>query len=131
MTILDTQVWVWWVNDDSLIPPTLRGYLEVNERHGFGISAISCLEVARLVSARRLVLPVDVEQWLVQALQYPAMSLIELSPKIAVESTRLPEPFHRDPADRVIVATAKVFDARLATTDGKMVAYPHVQTVKY
>jgi PIN domain nuclease of toxin-antitoxin system len=131
MTILDTQVWVWWVNDDSLLPPVLRGYLEVNEKHGFGVSAISCLEVARLVAAGRLVLPEPAKQWLTTALHYPGMNLIDLSPRIAVASTQSPEPFHRDPADRIIVATANTMDAELATTDAKIRAYPHVRTVAH
>lgn len=131
MTVLDTQVWVWWVNDVTLLPPVLRGYLEVNEKHGFGVSAISCLEVARLESAGRLTLPVDIEEWIDRGLHYPAVTLLELTPRIAVASTRLPESFHKDPADRIIVATAIEYDAELATTDGKIQAYAHVRTVSY
>jgi PIN domain nuclease of toxin-antitoxin system len=131
MTVLDTQTWVWWTNDDAVLPPGLRGYLEVNERYGFGVSAISCLEVARLVAAHRLVLPLEVEAWIGEALRYPGITLLELTPRIAVLSTRLPEPFHKDPADRVIVATAMSLDASLATTDGKIRTYPHVKTVNF
>lgn len=131
MTILDTQVWVWWVNNDASLPPVLRGYLEVNEKHGFGVSVISCLEVARLVSAGRLVLPVGVEQWLDEALRYPGVALIPLTPHICVVSTTLPEPFHRDPADRIVVATAMTEDAPVATTDRKIREYPHVQSIRY
>lgn len=98
MTILDTQVWVGWIQEDNLLPPRLRGYLEVNEKYGFGVSAISCLEVARLVAVKRLILPLPVDQWMDQALKYPGVSLIELSPAIAIESTRLPDPFHKDHA---------------------------------
>jgi len=131
LTVLDTQVWVWWTNDPDLIPPQLRGYLEVNEKHGLGVSVISCLEVARLAVAGRLVLPVAVEEWVTTALGYPHVALLDLTPAIAVASTRLPEPFHRDPADRIVVATAMALDASLATTDGKIRAYPHVRTVSY
>src|SRR6266496_1414049 len=131
MTILDTQTWVWWVQADALLPPVLRGYLEVNEKHGFGVSAISCLEVARLVAAGRLVLPLPIDQWMDQALRYPGISLIELSPKIAIASTQLAGPFHKDPADRIIVATAMTLGLPLATTDSKIRAYPHVKTVDY
>ena len=62
MTVLDTQTWVWWVTDDAQLPPRLREYLVANEEHGFSVSAITCLEIARLVSAGRLVLPLDVEE---------------------------------------------------------------------
>ena len=59
------------------------------------------------------------------------MSLVPLTPKIAVASVLLPPPFHKDPADRIIVATAMTQGAVLATTDGKILTYPHVQTVTY
>lgn len=131
MTILDTQVWVWWVMGSPSLPPALRGDLEVNEKHGFGVSAISCLEVARLVAAARLVLPLPIDRWMEAALKYPGMNLIELSPQIAILSTRLPEPFHKDPADRIIVAPAMALDERLATTDGKTLAYSHVKTISF
>ena len=64
------------------------------------------------------------------ALRYPGISLIDLSPEVAVESTRLPGTFHRDPADQVIVATARVHPlSLLVTADGKITDYPHVRTV--
>lgn len=129
MTLLDTQVWVWWTNDPDQIPPSIRGYVEANEKWGLGVSAISCLEVARLVAVGRLDLPLPVEQWMDEALRYPFVNLIELSPQISIESTRLPEPFHRDPADRIIVATSRLLNCRLATTDGLIRRYPHVQLV--
>ncbi len=131
MIILDTQVWVWWVNDDRQLPVTLRLALQTNEDSGFAVSAISLLEVARLVTADRLVLPLPAEDWLLAALQYPRMSLVNLTPEICVLSTKLPEPFHRDPADRLVVATAIARDAVVATTDAKIRAYPHVRTLEY
>jgi PIN domain nuclease of toxin-antitoxin system len=65
--------------------------------------------VAKLVERGRLVLPCPVGQWLQQALGYPGMRLLPLSPEIAVESTQLPGTFHRDPADQIIVATARIY----------------------
>jgi len=57
--------------------------------------------------------------------------LIELTPRIAVESTQLPAPFHRDPADQIIVATARVYGCPLVTLDGKILSYPHVQHIPH
>lgn len=91
------------------------------------MSAISCWEVAKLVERGRLALPCPVFDWLQQALSYPGVRLIELSPRICVESTQLPGAFHRDPADQIIVATARVFDAPLVTVDGRILEYPHVK----
>ena len=67
-------------------------------------------------------------EWLDQALAYPGMRLLELTPRIIVESTQLPGTFHRDPADQLIVAIARVYTCPLVTVDRKILEYPHVQT---
>lgn len=94
-----------------------------------GISVISCWEVAKLVELGRLALPVPIEQWFEQALSYPGVQLLDLTPQIALESTLLPPPFHRDPADQIVVATARVHNCPLATIDDKILKYPHVQVL--
>lgn len=127
MIVLDTHIWIWWVHDDPQLPPTYKTYLQTQEANGFGICAISCWEVAKLVEIGRLSVPIPVADWLDQALAYPGMRLLDLSPRIAVESTQLPGTFHRDPADQLIVATARVYNCPLVTLDGKIRAYPHVQ----
>jgi PIN domain nuclease of toxin-antitoxin system len=131
MILLDTHVWVWWVQNDPDLAPTMRGVLEVNEKYGLGVSVISCLEVARLAAYGRLILPRPVMEWVDQALHYPHVRLVELSPKIAVDSTRLPGEFHKDPCDRIIVATARELDCPLATADGRIRHYPHVKLVSF
>lgn len=95
---------------------------------GLGISAISCWEVAKLIECGRLALPHPVDQWLRQALIYPNMHLLPLSPEVAVESTRLPGAFHRDPADQILVATARIYNCPLVTMDHQIRAYSQVQT---
>lgn len=127
MIVLDTHVWVWWVHDDSRLPRSLREVLEQNEREGLGLSIISCWEVAKLVQVGRLVLPCSVTGWLDQALAYPGIRLLPLSPRIVVESTQLPGAFHRDPADQLIVATARVLQLPIVTADESILAYEHVQ----
>ena len=130
MILLDTHVWVWWVQGDPVLPPAMRGVLEANEKYGLGVSVISCLEVARLVAYRRLTLPKAVSQWVDEALHYPHVRLVELTPEIAVQSTLLPEPFQKDPCDRIIVATARQLDVPLATADGLIRQYhPNVKLV--
>ena len=57
------------------------------------------------------------------------MRLLDLTPAIVVESTRLPQPFHKDPADQMIVATARIHDYPIATADDKILNYAHVRTV--
>jgi PIN domain nuclease of toxin-antitoxin system len=128
LIVLDTHIWVWWVHGDSKLPPEFADYLKQQEDHGLGLSAISCWEVAKLVERGRLDLPVDIATWMSQALGYPGMRLLDLSPDIAVESTRLPGTFNKDPADQIIVATARIYGCRLVTLDTAIREYPHVQT---
>jgi PIN domain nuclease of toxin-antitoxin system len=127
MIVLDTHIWIWWVHDDPALPASTRTLLDFSEETGMAVSAISCWEIAKLVEHGRLTLPCPVRDWLEQALSYPGIRLIELSPRICVESTELPGEFHRDPADQIIVATARVLDAPLVTVDGKILQYPHVK----
>jgi PIN domain nuclease of toxin-antitoxin system len=70
------------------------------------------------------------QEWFDAALSYPGIRLIELSPEIAIQSTRLPGNFHRDPADQIIVATAMVYDCPLIASDNKMLEYIHAKTVR-
>ena len=75
----------------------------------------------------RLTLPCSVTDWITAALSYPGIALLDLTPRIAIESTQLPGTFHRDPADQIIVATARVHNLSLLTVDHKIRAYPHVK----
>lgn len=126
MIVLDTHVWVWWVDGGTQLPPAYLTLLQAEAANGLGVSAISCWEVAKLVELGRLQLALPVDQWLAQALQSP-VQLLPLSPEVAVGSTQLPAPFHRDPADQIIVATARFYGCPLVTLDRLIRAYPHVQ----
>ena len=128
MIVLDTHIWVWWVHDDSRLPSALRAYLNTQET-GIGVSAISCWEVAKLVELQRITLSRPIAQWLDFALAYRGVQLLAFTPRIAVESTQLPGTFHRDPADQIIVATARVFNCPLLTLDSKILTYAHVQAL--
>lgn len=127
MIVLDTHIWIWWVHGAPELPDEYRSVIEHHEAIGLGISAISCWEVAKLVEKGRLTLPCAVDAWLDQAFAYPGMQLLPLTPAVAVASTQLPQPFHRDPADQIIVATARVHGCPLITMDTLIRAYPHVQ----
>ena len=129
MIVLDTHAWVWWTIDPDQLSETQRREIAANEDDRIGVSAISCWEVAKLCEYDRLVLPVDLPEWFQAALRYPGISLLELSPEVAVESTTLPGAFHRDPADQIVVATARVHRCRLVTSDDRIIRYPHVGTV--
>jgi PIN domain nuclease of toxin-antitoxin system len=124
--LLDTHEWVWWVNGDPVLGAA-ADFLIANESAGLGVSIISCWEVAKKVEVGKLVLDRSLDAWMEGALAYPGVQLVELTPAIVIESTRLPGPFHRDPADQMIVATARILGIPLLTHDTKLVAYPHVE----
>ncbi|OKH34039.1 twitching motility protein PilT [[Phormidium ambiguum] IAM M-71] len=129
MIVLDTHIWVWWVQNDVRLTQKHQNWLQQYESQGLGVSIISCWEVAKLVENSRLTLPVTVEEWITTALAYPGVQLINLTIPIIIESTKLTG-FHRDPADQIIVATARINGCPLLTADTKILAYPDVQTLK-
>lgn len=127
MIILDTHIWIWWVNDSPRLTEQHRQWIHDYQAQGLGISVISCWEVAKLVEKNRLVLSIPVEEWLQIALAYSGVQLLNLNVPIIVQSTQLTG-FHNDPADQIIVATAKVYDCLLLTADGKILNYTAVKT---
>ncbi len=129
MIVVDTHVWIWWVQGDPKLTASQRGHLTANEPTGLGVSVMSCWEVARLAAGGKITLPVPVDDWVRDALAYPGIRLLDLTPEIAIASTRLPPPFHKDPADRILVATARVLDIPILTADAKILAYPHVRAL--
>lgn len=129
MIMLDTHAWVWWTIDPARLNERQLVEIAGHEDDRIGVSAISCWEVAKLCEYGRLELPIELEDWFSAALGYPGVSLLELTPEIAVESTRLPGGFHRDPSDQIIVATARVHQCSLVTSDEKITGYPYVRTL--
>ena len=127
MILLDTHIWVWWVAQPDRLQAKHRDLLAGGADRVFGVSIISCWEVAKLVEYGRLKLDRAVGLWIEGALAEPGVSLLHLNPQIVVESTQLPQPFHRDPADQLPVATARVLQCPIVTEDGKIAAYPHVR----
>lgn len=127
MILLDTHIWLWWVSEAPRLDPVQRRFLSDHEKEGLGVSVISCWEVAKKVETKNLLLDRPLAEWLDEALDYPGIRLIPLTPRIVVESVQLPVPFHRDPADQLIVATARILDCPLLTVDEKLLGYAHVR----
>jgi PIN domain nuclease of toxin-antitoxin system len=99
---------------------------------GLLVSAISCWEVGMLVARGKLILGLPCLEWVEKALATPGVSLLEISPSIAIEASYLPVGFHNDPADRILVASARVQNLTLATRDAKILEYSrsgHVRTL--
>lgn len=129
MIVLDTHIWVWWVHGSPDLPAPLRVRLEAAPPGRLAASAISCWEVGKLVEKGRLELPCPVREWLEQSLGPSGVALLPITPAVAADSTGLPGDFHRDPADQMIVATARVHGWEVMTVDRKILDYPHVRTV--
>lgn len=129
MIILDTHIWIWWVDNSSRLTEQQRSWIGQHQADGLGVSIISCWEVAKAVESGRLGLSKPVAEWLADALAYPGVQLLELTVSIVVESTQLAG-FHRDPGDQMIVATARVYQSALLTADQKILAYAGVNTLK-
>jgi PIN domain nuclease of toxin-antitoxin system len=124
--LLDTHIWIWWVSADPQLPSATALSIAQSAKSGIGVSAISCWEVAKLVETGRLKLTDSTDNWLALALQPPVV-LIPLTPAVSCESCRLPQPFHRDPADQIIVATSRIYNYPLVTMDRLIRAYSHVK----
>lgn len=129
MIILDTHIWVWWNQDSFQLTNWQKEIIENSRPDGIGISTISLLEISRLVNQGRLVLPKPLNEWFSIALAEEGILLIPITPEIAIESYSLPGEFHKDPADRIIVATTRTYDCSLMTNDGNILTYPHVRLI--
>ena len=127
MIILDTHIWIWWVNESPRLTKEQKEIILENQEYELGVSRISCWEVAKLVEKKRLILSIPVENWLETASLYPGIKLLDLSIPIIVKSTKL-SGFHNDPADQLIVATAIINDVQLLTADNKILNYAGVKT---
>ena len=129
MIVLDTHIWVWWVQNDARLTQKYQQWLQEYESDGLGLNIVSCWEVAKLVEKNRLILPLTIDRWLEVALAYPGVQLLNLTLPIVVDSTQL-SGFHNDPFDQIIVATARIYGCPLLTVDNKILNYPKVQTLK-
>ncbi len=122
--VLDTHALVWLLQGSERLGPTARALIEAAAKgDGALVAAISAWEIAMLVAKGRLALDRDVGEWLDAALALPGLRLAPLDPSVAVDSTRLPGEPHGDPADRMIVATARRHTATLITDDALVLAY--------
>lgn len=130
LIVLDTHVLVWWVNGDHALSKKARAAINHELNQGqIIVSAISAWEIAMLVEREKLVLSMDVTTWLGKVAEIECVHFYPVDVEIATKSTELPGDFHKDPADRMIVATARKLAAALVTKDEKIRSYAHVKTV--
>lgn len=128
--LLDTHTWIWWHMNPGNLSAKVRDLIA--EPAGYDemlLSAISPWEFSKLLEKGKLGISINPEDWLEQALHMPKLRLVPLSPRLAYRSTILPQPFHSDPADQIIVATARAENATILTKDGRILAYGQVRSV--
>ena len=127
MVLLDTCSFLWLVSDPDQIGAEARKWI-VRQADSLFLSSISAFEIAMMVDRGCLELPFDLKSWFEKALGYHGVSEVPVTSEIAILSTRLP-PLHRDPCDRMIIATSQVHDLTLLTPDPLIQRYPNVRVV--
>ena len=132
MIVLDTHALIWWVNGDSKLSARARKVIESEITVDSGkilVSAITAWEIAMLVNKNRLVLTMDLNEWLDTVRSIDAVQFMPIDNEVAVQSVQLPGDFHPDPADRFITALARHYSAMLVTSDDKIRNYRYVKTI--
>ena len=129
MILLDTHVWWWAVNEPTNLSKKAIGLIKKTQPDQRAIASISIWEFVMMVKLGRIKLKMSLEEWLNHAIIKTGMAVLELSPRIAIESCYLPGEFHKDPADRIIVATGRVNQMKLLTKDKKILDYPYVESI--
>lgn len=122
--VLDTHVWLWLVGGEAELDAAAReSLLQARERNALYLAVISVWELAMLEARGRIALLQPIDQWVAGALGGLGLRVAPLTPEIALASVKLPGRFNADPADRMIVATARALGAALATRDRGMIEY--------
>jgi PIN domain nuclease of toxin-antitoxin system len=123
--VLDTHIWLWLINANfDQFPSHWRDSIELASR--VGVSPISCYEIALAHQKGRIRLPSTAQEWFRNALA-PGIELLPLTAAIASRAVEL-SPVHKDPFDRLIIATALEYDAKLASVDSLFAQYPELET---
>ncbi|NYZ69626.1 type II toxin-antitoxin system VapC family toxin, partial [Endozoicomonas sp. SM1973] len=131
MIVLDTHILIWWVSEDAKLSKKAKTAINnhIKKDEEILISSISAWEISMLVQKERLSLSMDVDSWLALVNSIEHVKFVPIDNKVAIESTRLPGEFHKDPADRMIVALARTLSVPLVTADEKIINYKHVKTI--
>ena len=126
--VLDTCAIIWAVSDPARLPDRAAGILQAEDT-AVCVSAISCAEIACAATRGRIEIDRHWRLWFRLHVELNGWTVLPIDLECVEEAFALPEPFHRDPADRLIVATARGLSAPVVTADARILAYPHVRTV--
>lgn len=125
MIVLDTHIFIWLLNgDEKILKADFLSYInEAIQKNSVFIPAICLWEISMLAAKNRIVIAGNALDWIKNAVSAPGINIYPLTPEIAYESAILPDEFHGDPADRIIIATTRILDATLLTFDKKIIKY--------
>ena len=129
MILLDTHIWIWSQSETALLSDNVKKQIKKTKTDQRSIASISIWEFAMMVSKGRINLKIDPKSWLDRSIKNSGIQVIALSPEIAMDACNLPGEVHKDPADRIIVATARNHNITLLTKDKKILEYPHVNSL--
>ncbi len=122
--ILDTHVWVWLMTENPILTSCfISACKKIISTQGILISPMSIWEIGMLVDKKRIEIGMDVLDWINQALDEPGIQLCPITPRIAIQSSRLPGDLHGDLVDRLLIASAHEENAVLVTCDKKILSY--------
>ena len=122
--LLDTCAVIWIANDQPLgedARHAIAGALQADEP--VFISPISAWEIGLLASRGRITLQMSPQKWFERLMEAPGVRLADMPPSVLVASSFLPGDSPKDPADRIIAATAREYDYRVVTRDRRLLAY--------
>lgn len=119
--LLDTHVLIYWIGGRELSKSHRRVIDKATEEKPLWVCDISLWEVATLFELGRIELDLPLRDWMERATAPPLVQRTSITPAIAAEVASLPDSFHRDPADRIIVSTARVLGATLLTQDRRII----------
>jgi PIN domain nuclease of toxin-antitoxin system len=125
--LLDTCAWLDAFVAPELLKSPVRKLLVGQEI--ICVSAISLVEIARKEAKGELLFGMSLSKWFERALPAGRVRVIEITPDIAIDATRLPDWPHKDPADQIIVATARSHGLKVLTSDSKILKYHHVPSM--
>lgn len=129
MILLDTHAWWWCLTEPENLSGNAVAMIRGAKTDERFIASISIWEFAMMVAKKKIELKISTAKWLSRAIDASGITVIDLSPDIAIDSCNLPGIFHKDPADRIVVASARIHNLTLLTKDKKILDYRHVKSI--
>ncbi|MBK8395858.1 MAG: type II toxin-antitoxin system VapC family toxin [Leptospiraceae bacterium] len=128
MIVIDTHIWIWLVTEQFHLFTEKQNKSLNDNKENLLLSSISQWEIAKKVEMGKLKLSMDVLDWIQLAIRISKIKVIDLTPEIVVQSTKLTD-FHKDPADQLIAATSLIMSCPLVTSDSKIISHNYINTV--